>query len=83
MQCEQGFSCRKTTRESYKSVGVNMKTLTTEYARTHLRDLLDEAIAGQPCVLTRYGKPVAVVVPASFLTLGHDIPTDANQSEPV
>jgi prevent-host-death family protein len=60
-----------------------MKTLPTDYARTHMRDLLDEAVAGNPVVLTRYGKPVAVVVPASFLTIGHDIPTDENQSQPV
>lgn len=60
-----------------------MKTMTTEQARNNLRDLLDNAVAGNPVVLTRYGKPVAVVVPASFLTLGRDIPADEHQAQPV
>ena len=51
-------------------------------ARAHIRDLLDEAIAGRPSVLTRNGKPVAVLVPASFLTLGQDIPQAETQSQP-
>jgi prevent-host-death family protein len=62
---------------------VNMKTMPTEQARNHMRDLLDEAIAGNPVVLTRYGKAVAVVVPASFFTIGHDIPADEHQAQPV
>jgi prevent-host-death family protein len=57
-----------------------MKTLPTDYARTHMRDLLDEAVAGNSVVLTRYGKPVAVVVPASFLMIGQDIPADEQQA---
>jgi prevent-host-death family protein len=59
-----------------------MKTLPVDYARTHMRDLLDEAVAGKPVVLTRYGKPVAVVVPASFLTIGSDIPADEDETVP-
>jgi antitoxin (DNA-binding transcriptional repressor) of toxin-antitoxin stability system len=47
-----------------------------------MRDLLDEAVAGKPVVLTRYGKPVAVVVPASFLTIGSDIPVEEDQAIP-
>ncbi len=60
-----------------------MQTMPTDYARTHMRDLLDEAIAGNPVILTRYGKPVAVVVPASFLAIGRAIPADENQTAPV
>ena len=47
-----------------------------------MRDLLDTAMLGTPVVLTRYGKPVAVVVPASFLTIGQDIPATADQAQP-
>jgi len=48
-----------------------------------MRDLLDNAVAGTPVVLTRNGKAVAVVVPASFLTIGSDVPADENQALPV
>jgi prevent-host-death family protein len=62
---------------------IKMKTMPVVEARAHMRDLLDTAIAGQPVVLTRNGKPVAVVVPASFLAIGHAIPADEKQVEPV
>jgi prevent-host-death family protein len=58
-----------------------MKTIPVTEARTHIRDLIDDAIAGQPAVLTRNGKPVAVVVPASFLMIGRDIPADEKQTQ--
>jgi prevent-host-death family protein len=51
-----------------------MKTMTAKEAHKSVSALLDSAIAGQPVVLTRNGKAVAVVVPASFLTIG--IPAD-------
>ena len=60
-----------------------MKTMPVVKARSHMRDLLDTAVAGQPVVLTRNGKAVAVVVPASFLTIGSDVPADENQALPV
>jgi prevent-host-death family protein len=60
-----------------------MKTIPVSEARAHIRDLLDGAIAGQPAVLTRNGKPVAVVVPASFLAIGVDYPADERQTAPV
>jgi prevent-host-death family protein len=63
--------------------GDHMKTMPVADARAHMRDLLDSAVAGQPVVLTRNGKPVAVVVPASFLTIGSDYPADENQTVPV
>jgi prevent-host-death family protein len=59
-----------------------MKTMTAREAHDHLRELLDTAIAGHPTILTRNGKPVAVVVPASFLAIGHDIPHDEKQVIP-
>jgi prevent-host-death family protein len=59
-----------------------MTTIPVSQARAHIRDLLDSAIAGQPTVLTRNGKPVAVVVPASFLTFGVDYPADERQTAP-
>ena len=60
-----------------------MKTIPVTQARTHIRDLIDDAIAGKPAVLTRNGKPVAVVVPASFLAIGTDIPADETNTVPV
>ena len=60
-----------------------MKTVPVTQARAQIRDLLDEAIAGHPAVLTRNGKPVAVVVPASFFQLGQDIPADEQHAVPV
>lgn len=60
-----------------------MKTMPVVEARAHMRDLLDTAVAGQPTVLTRNGKPVAVVVPASFLGIGRAFPADDRQTEPV
>lgn len=60
-----------------------MNTVPAEHARTHFRHLLDQAMAGYPAVVTRHGEPVAVIVPASFLNIGTDIPADANQTQPV
>lgn len=57
-----------------------MRTMSAKEAHHNVRDLLDAAIAGQPTVLTRNGRAVAVVVPASFLTLGQDYPADAKQA---
>jgi len=48
-----------------------------------MRDMLDSAVQGHPMVLTRNGKPVAVVVPASFLAIGRALPAAADQAEPV
>jgi prevent-host-death family protein len=59
-----------------------MRTMPATEAADNVRELLDSAIAGQPVVLTRYGKPVAVVVPASFLLIGNDIPADDSQAAP-
>ena len=56
-----------------------MKTLPVDYARIHMRELLDEAVTGNPVVLTRYAKPVALVLPASFL----NIAADEVQAQPV
>jgi prevent-host-death family protein len=79
---DQQVSSEEVEYEPNDSSGVDMKTLPTDYARTHMRDLLDDAVAGHPVVLTRYGKAVAVVVPVSFLQIGHDIPADSTQTEP-
>ena len=59
------------------------KVMPVAEARAHMRDLLDEAIRGNPVVLTRNGKPVAVVVPASFLMIGKDYPAEEPQPQPV
>jgi prevent-host-death family protein len=60
-----------------------MQTLPVTQARAHMSQLLDEAIRGNPVVLTRNGRPVAVVVPAEFLAIGRTFPTDQSQKEPV
>jgi len=59
-----------------------MLTMPVAHARANIRELLDEAVAGRPVVLTRHGKPVAVVVPADFLTIGTDYPVDERQEQP-
>jgi antitoxin (DNA-binding transcriptional repressor) of toxin-antitoxin stability system len=59
-----------------------MKTMTAVYAHSHVSELLDSAIAGKPVVLTRNGKPVAIVVPANFLTAGRDYPSSGRQLFP-
>ena len=56
-----------------------MRTMTAKEAHTHVSELLDEAIRGNPVVLTRNGKAVAVVVPASFLMIGQDYPADEKE----
>jgi prevent-host-death family protein len=40
-----------------------MQTLDSNEARLHWRELLDRTIAGEATVITRYRKPVAVVLP--------------------
>jgi prevent-host-death family protein len=40
-----------------------MQTLDSNEARLHWRELLDRTIAGEGTIITRYGKPTAVVVP--------------------
>ncbi len=62
--------------------GDTMRTMTAKEAHSHVRELLDAAIAGQPVVLTRNGKTVAIVVPAAFLTIGRDLPADDKQTVP-
>ena len=59
-----------------------MKTIPVTKARASIRDLLDQALAGQPTVIERNGKPVAVIVPATFFNLGRDIPADEHQTVP-
>lgn len=58
-----------------------MRTMPAKEAHQHVRDLLDAAVAGQPVALTRNGKTVAVVVPASFFTIGRDYPSDEKQAQ--
>lgn len=46
------------------------KTLSSDQARTHWRDLLDSAMAGHPIVIERHGKPaVAVIAYEDFIEL--------------
>lgn len=42
-----------------------MKSIGAYEAKTHLSDLLDDVEAGEDITITRYGKPVARLVPAS------------------
>ena len=42
---------------------MTMMTVKSDEARTRMRDILDEAVAGREVVIQRYEKPVAVVVP--------------------
>ena len=39
------------------------KTISSDQARAKWRELLDTAAAGEPVIIARYGKPVAVLVP--------------------
>lgn len=64
-------------KRSYVLRVKTMITMPVAQARANIRDLLDHAVAGQPVALTRHGKTVAVVVPASFLTIGEDYPAGA------
>jgi prevent-host-death family protein len=41
-----------------------MKTVGAYEAKTHLSDLLDEVEAGTDITITRYGRPVARLLPA-------------------
>jgi prevent-host-death family protein len=52
-------------------------------ARANMSQLIDTAISGVPVVLTRTGRPVAVVVPIGLFQLGQDVPADASQVQPV
>jgi hypothetical protein len=38
------------------------KTVTTEFARLNLRNILDDALIGEQTIIERYGKPVAAVI---------------------
>ena len=40
-----------------------MMRVKSDEARTRMRDILDETVAGREVVIQRYNKPVAVVVP--------------------
>lgn len=60
-----------------------METMPVTQARAHMSELLDEAIRGNPVVLTRNNRAVAVLVPASFLNIGRAFPADENQAAPV
>lgn len=40
-----------------------MQTLDSNAARLHWREIMDRTIAGEDTVITRYGKPVAAVIP--------------------
>ena len=44
----------------------NMDSYTSEDARKEWRRILNEAERGEPVGITRYGKPLAVVVPADW-----------------
>jgi prevent-host-death family protein len=49
-------------------------------ARQNLRDIVDAAMAGQPTVITRYGKAAAAVVPMSwFFAHGGQLPDDVRR----
>jgi prevent-host-death family protein len=44
-----------------------METVQIEEARKTLGDLIDRArLAGEPAMITRYGKPAAVLVPVGW-----------------
>jgi antitoxin (DNA-binding transcriptional repressor) of toxin-antitoxin stability system len=53
-----------------------MLTMTAVQARYGVRKLLDAAIAGQATVITRNGVHVAVVLPASVVTIEADKPAE-------
>jgi prevent-host-death family protein len=44
-----------------------LKEVTSRDARTQWREILDEVMTGSSDIaITRYGKPVAVIIPAEF-----------------
>jgi prevent-host-death family protein len=46
---------------------MSMQTATLDDARNRLGDLVNTArLSGEPTTITRYGKPVAVLVPADW-----------------
>ncbi|MGO8959396.1 MAG: type II toxin-antitoxin system Phd/YefM family antitoxin [Streptosporangiaceae bacterium] len=50
-----------------------MRTATVEEARLGLGDVIDRArLAGEPTLITRYGKPAAVVVSEDWYRLAED-----------
>jgi prevent-host-death family protein len=51
-----------------------MRTLDSNEARLHWRDVLDNTIAGEDTVITRYGRPVAAVIPyGDYLALRDEL----------
>lgn len=69
---------------------MSMMTVKSDEARTRMRDILDEAVAGREVVIQRYAKPVAVVVPyelwkalkvADAFTEAKQIPAKIKRSE--
>lgn len=62
---------------------IHLETMPVTQARAHMSELLDEAIRGNPVVLTRNSRPVAILVPASFLGIGRAFPAYDDQTEPV
>lgn len=61
----------------YLPTGDHMETMTATQVNDHVRDLLDTVTAGQSVTITRNGKVVAVVLPASFLQLDGMKPVSA------
>jgi antitoxin (DNA-binding transcriptional repressor) of toxin-antitoxin stability system len=65
-----------------------MKKVSTHYAKTHLSELIDQALAGEEIVIARYDKPMVklVVIPSAMTkrVFGQDagswhIPEDFNK----
>ncbi|HWE99664.1 MAG TPA: type II toxin-antitoxin system prevent-host-death family antitoxin [Caulobacteraceae bacterium] len=42
-----------------------MKTVNIHHAKTHLSRLLEEAVAGEPFIIAKAGKPMVKVVPVA------------------
>ncbi len=65
-----------------------MRTASVEEARAGLGDLVDRArLAGEPTLITRYGRPAAVVVSEGWYRLAEECLTagvgaDADAAEP-
>jgi prevent-host-death family protein len=65
-----------------------MRTASVEEARARLGDLVDRArLAGEPTLITRYGREAAVVVSADWYRLAEDClatdgRADADAAEP-
>lgn len=52
-----------------------LKEVTSREARTNWREVLDDVIAGDSDIaITRYGKPVAVIIPAEdYRSVAHEL----------